>query len=172
MIIYKVNGTYLEKIIALRSYLNTTSELTNLFNRETDLELSARWEELIKGPKFFPTGFVLLGVWLGLLNCVVEGWFELKLHDKTIDSMIGSSSQNKTDEASALGKFRNQRFHFQTKKQPLYSDFLYDGKSLQWAFKLNLELEKWFDYYYTANTLPRDTPGYEWFKNSAAKARQ
>lgn len=153
----------LDDIRSLRDYLNTTSQFQDLFKNTTGKKVSYDIGDLLRMPNFLPHGASLLFSWLGLLNCVVEGWLALRLKDQTIDNLIGSVT-SRSKEAEALNEFRHGVFHFQRKKKPLYTDFIYSPDLLKWALNLNLEFEKWFDYNFTANTLPRDEPGYEWFK--------
>lgn len=158
----------LEYIYSLRGYLNTASQFQDFFKSIVGEPMSYNMHDMLKMPRFFPQGISLLFSWLGLLNCVVEGWLVLNLKDKTIDSLIGSRS-SRSKEADALNQFRHSVFHFQKKKEPLHMDFIYNPDLLKWSMTLNLEFEKWFDYYFTANTLPRDNPHYEWFQDSNEK---
>ncbi len=153
----------LDSIHSLRDYLNTASQFPVLFKKIMNKNISPDIREMIALPQFFPLGASILFSWLGLLNCVVEGWLALGLSDNTIDSLIGTKT-NRSNQAKVLNDFRHTVFHFQRQNRPIFMDFPYDYDLLEWAIKLNLEFEKWFDYYFTANTLPKGDPSYEWFK--------
>lgn len=154
----------LEHIKSLRKYLMTASQFPDLFQNIVGKNISYDMRDMISNPNFFPHGFSILCVWLGSLNCVVEGWFTLKLRDESIEKLIGTSG-NQSDNTRKLNDFRHKVFHFQSEYEPLRMDFIYDPKLLEWAMQINFEFEKWFDYYFTANSLPRDNPHYEWFEN-------
>jgi len=163
--IIKLTEKQLDDIHSLREYLNTTSQFPDLFRAIVGQNISYKIGDMLKYRGFLPHGASLLFFWLGLLNCVVEGWFELGLKDKKINNLIGCSRNNMSKNTIELQRFRNRVFHFQKKKKPLHADFIYKPDLLEWAMTLNFEFEKWFDYYFTANSLPRSDPHYEWFQN-------
>ena len=133
-------------------------------------------EKMLPNTMFIIYGQFLVWVWLGLLNCVIEGWFRLKLHDKEIDGLVGSDISNATQFSKDLKNFRNAVFHYRNGNNdlgtPIQQDFLHDDIAMKWAMDLNIEFEKWFDYYFTSNNLPRDEPGYEWFKERVKQSHR
>jgi len=159
-----INDSDLADIRSLREHLITTSKFPELFKDVAGQSIPNDIKELLQNPKFFYHGSSLLFIWLGFLNCVIEGWFQLRLRDKLIENLIGTSG-SQSENTIKLKDFRDCVFHFQKNKKPLYSDFIYDPGLLKWAMDVNFEFEKWFDYYFTANTLPRSEPQYEWFQN-------
>ena len=91
-------------------------------------------------PSFFEskTGLAM-GLWLGTLYVVVEGWQATKLSDPTIDQLLTSNH------VSALRRFRNWLFHFQ--KRYLDERFKILTKSpevIDWAVTLMHEFERYF----------------------------
>ncbi|MCX6766138.1 MAG: hypothetical protein NT136_04235 [Candidatus Moranbacteria bacterium] len=80
-----------------------------------------------------------MSIWYGLLYVVAEGWKNLKLHDKVIDSLLQSKNIN------LLKRYRNGVFHFNKKYyNDKYLDFCKEKSSADWIRKLNLELGKYF----------------------------
>lgn len=155
----------LEGIRSLRRYLINASKITEIYVEVTGSgSISDDFSAKSKNWKSLYHGNVLLFVWLGSLNSVIEGWFALRLRDDSLEKLVGTSGK-KAKQVTNLKDFRDRTFHFYAKEDPLHIDFIYDPENLKWAMKVNLEFEKWFDYYFTANTMPRGTPGYEWFSH-------
>ncbi len=91
-------------------------------------------------PSFFETKTGLaMGLWLGTLYVVVEGWQATKLSDPKIDQLLTSTH------VSALRRFRNWLFHFQ--ERYLDERFKILTKSpevIDWAVTLMHEFERYF----------------------------
>lgn len=81
-----------------------------------------------------------LAVAYGLLYVVIEGYKELNLEDKEIDTLLAN-----TDYVLKLRRLRNSMFHYQ--KHPLpkkFWDFIFIPDSEQWIKKLKSAFERYF----------------------------
>ena len=91
-------------------------------------------------PPFFETKTGLaMGLWLGSLYVVVEGWQATELSDPKINQLLTSRH------VSDLRRFRNWLFHFQ--KRYLDERFMMLTKSpevIDWAVDLMWEFEQYF----------------------------
>jgi len=91
-------------------------------------------------PSFFETKPGLaMGLWLGSLYVVVEGWKATKCSDSRIDELL--TSRNVDD----LRRFRNWLFHFQTKYvDERYTMLTKSPDVIDWAVTLMGEFERYF----------------------------
>jgi len=82
--------------------------------------------------------FHAVSVWYALLYVVVEGYRELDLHDKAVDSVL--SEGNYVEE---LRRFRNAIFHYQEQViSPKIMEFLEAKDSEIWIRRLNRALDR------------------------------
>ena len=94
------------------------------------------------GPFIFPstkTGLAM-GLWLGTLYVVVEGWQEAKLSDPEIDRLLTSAN------VPLLRRFRNGMFHFQGDEwlSTKLSNFAHSPDSVPWTDTLMKEFGRYF----------------------------
>jgi hypothetical protein len=96
--------------------------------------------EIIPIAKFEAEYNLFISYWFGGLYVVIEGWQELNLKDKEIDSLLKSPNVN------LLRRYRNGVFHFQRDYfDERFMGFLRDGVSrIEWVQVLHGEFERFF----------------------------
>lgn len=102
--------------------------------------LDRRTSEIIPVVKFEAEYNLYISYWFGSLYVVIEGWNELNLKDKEIDSLLKSHNVN------LLRRYRNGVFHFQRDYfDERFMGFLRDGVSrIEWVQVLHGEFERFF----------------------------
>jgi hypothetical protein len=96
--------------------------------------------EIIPVSKFEAEYNLFISYWFGGLYVVIEGWQELNLKDKEVDSLLKSPNVN------LLRRYRNGVFHFQRDYfDERFIGFLRDGVSrIEWVQALHGEFERFF----------------------------
>jgi hypothetical protein len=96
--------------------------------------------EIIPPAKFEAGYNLFISYWFGGLYVVIEGWQELNLKDKEIDSLLKSPNVN------LLRRYRNGVFHFQRDYfDERFMGFLRDGVSrIEWMQVLHGEFKRFF----------------------------
>lgn len=89
---------------------------------------------------WFNQAFAYVGLWLGLLFVVLEGWRELGHQDAAVAELL------EPDRVELLRRFRNGAFHFQKEYfDDRFSDVFSRGTdALLWAGKLHDAIGNWF----------------------------
>ncbi|MGB9722005.1 MAG: hypothetical protein ACPL28_11080 [bacterium] len=84
--------------------------------------------------------FMYMSLWYGVLYVVIEGWRELRLRDKIIDSLLMSSNVN------LLRRYRNAVFHFQKDYyDERFMEFITKGKNcVEWVRNLHEQFGRFF----------------------------
>jgi hypothetical protein len=102
--------------------------------------LNKNVQELIPKSRFEAEYNLYISYWFGGLYVVTEGWTELKLKDRRIDSLLKSPNVN------LLRRYRNGVFHFQRDYfDERFMGFLRDGLNrIEWVGLLHEEFERFF----------------------------
>ena len=88
-----------------------------------------------------------MSYWFASLYIVIEGWQELKLKDKNIDSLLDSPNVN------LLRRYRNGVFHFQKDYfDERFMGFMRDGLNrIKWIRELHENFSNYFEKYFSAH---------------------
>lgn len=141
------------RVFSLHRYFHWSSILRERFLEEErkiaepspDLTEVERWEHGYHS--FLSDVGMYLGLWLGSLYVVCEGWQELGLSDPSVDALLASPH------LPLLKRFRHGVFHFQ---KDFFDDrtqnFLDDPTTFEWSGRLSDAFDAWFSAWLTSKS--------------------
>ena len=125
-----------EEVLNLYEYFIWADSMKTAY--ENLLERNLR--EIVPIAKFEAEYNLFISYWFGGLYVVIEGWQELNLKDREIDSLLTSPNVN------LLRRYRNGVFHFQRDYfDERFMGFLRDGVGrIKWVQVLHGEFKRFF----------------------------
>jgi len=120
-----------EQIFSLHRYFVSANWMRTCFDKWLDEQ----------GKPEVPVGepFIFMGYWYAGLYVVIEGWQELKLTDKVIDTLLASPN------VGLLKRYRHGVCHFQGRYfDDRFMGFMSTELTAVWVRKLNQEFGRWF----------------------------
>jgi hypothetical protein len=125
-----------DEVLNLYKYFIWADSMKTAYENFLDRNL----REIIPVAKFEAEYNLFISYWFASLYVVIEGWHELNLKDKAIDSLL------KSPNVKLLRRYRNGVFHFQRDYfDERFMGFLRDGVGrIEWVQGLHGEFERFF----------------------------